>query len=127
MSATSYKQQSRVRERLDPEVRKRLEELVVGIAPAPVLARLEAADDGVAGAVVVLRRVAVGRVVATAHVSADETQAKMDPCGARGETLLAADGGFRLLRVQVVEVLAQLFCHVVTPRHRCWGRGSPSS
>ena len=65
---------------------------LVDVAPLPVLTRLERPHDRMLGGVEVLRRVAVGRGIAAAHVAAGETQPQVHPLGANGETVLAAIG-----------------------------------
>src|SRR5207249_3659465 len=63
---------------------------LVGVAPAPVLARLERADDRVRRCVMVGGRMAVGRVVAAADVTARQTDAEMEPLAAAAQAVLAA-------------------------------------
>src|SRR5438552_2693772 len=70
---------------------------LVDIAPAPVLAGLERGDDRMLRRMVVLGRVLVLRVVATADVAAGPAQAKVHPGVAGCEALLAA-GGVRSVR-----------------------------
>src|SRR5215831_6510571 len=69
-----------------------LERELVLVAPEPVLARLERADDRVPGRVVVRSRVLVGRVVAAADLAAGHAFAEVHPPAARAQTLRAAFG-----------------------------------
>src|SRR6476659_490685 len=75
---------------------RRLEEQLVHVAPAPVLAGLEAPHDGVAGRMEVLGGMSAWRVVATADVAALLTQPQVDPAAARGQTFLATSRGLRI-------------------------------
>src|SRR5205823_1898453 len=67
-----------------------LDEQLVGVAVAPLLARLVRADHRVVQLPKVLRRVAVRRVVAAADVAAGETEPQVDPDAAGGQALFAA-------------------------------------
>src|SRR5207249_2463000 len=67
-----------------------LDRLVVHVAPAPALVRLERGDQRVVGLVKVLSGVPVGRAVAAADVAAGQAEAQVDPPGAGLQTLLAA-------------------------------------
>src|ERR687891_323481 len=67
-----------------------LEGDLVHITPAPVLPRLERADDGVLRRPDVRRGMAVWRGVTTADVPARKTEAQMDPPAADAQTVLAA-------------------------------------
>src|SRR6266567_7666994 len=73
----------------------RLEIDLVDVAPDPVLALFEGLDDRVIGGLEVLGRVAVGRLVAAAYVSAGATEAQVDPATAGFEALLATVGAGR--------------------------------
>src|SRR5207253_959330 len=85
------------------------EEHVVDVAPAPVLARLERADDRMLGLVGVGGRVAVGGVVAAADVTAGEADAEVQPLAADAEAVLAAVHGRRqFAQPDLVEVGAEL-------------------
>ena len=78
---------------------------VIHVAPAPLLARLERADERVATASAVSARVAVGRVVATADLAALEADSEMQPRVSRGQAILAArDGLGELGDVNVIEM-----------------------
>jgi hypothetical protein len=68
---------------------RRLDEELVHVAPAPILAGLEAPHDGVLGLVKVFGRVLTGRVVAAPDVTALLAQPEVDPATAGGKTLLA--------------------------------------
>src|SRR5205807_5634417 len=70
---------------------------LVGVAPAPVLARLERVDQLVAARVVVGGRVPVRRVVAAADVAALQADAQVQPGVAGLQALLAAGDAFRQL------------------------------
>jgi len=52
---------------------------LVDVAPAPVFARLERADDRMLRGLCVRSRVAVRRVIAAADVTASRTDAQMQP------------------------------------------------
>src|SRR5690242_19871333 len=68
---------------------RRLHHELVHVAPPPILAGLEALHDRVVRLVEVLRRVLVGRAVATPHVPALQTEPKMHPLRVHLQTLLA--------------------------------------
>ena len=89
----------------DTESRDRLDELLVDIAPAPVLSGLEAAHDGMLRLVKVPRCVTVWRIVAATDMPAIQTQTEMQPCTSGGETLLTAVRRPWLLAVNSLEVL----------------------
>src|SRR5436309_2934382 len=74
---------------------RRLHDELIDEAPAPVLARLEAADDRMMDFPEVLGCVLVGRIVATAHVAARQAQTKVNPLTPHRQALLAAVGGPR--------------------------------
>ena len=63
---------------------------LVDVAPGPVLAGLEAADDGVAVTAGVRRRVLAARRVAAADVPAGQAQPQVHPGPAERQALLAA-------------------------------------
>src|SRR5687767_3660301 len=90
-------------------VRRRLDVQLVDIAPAPVLATLEAADDGMPCLVKVLRGVSVRRVVTATDVAAAQAESQVDPAAADLETFLAPLGRPRL----DVADLAQMRAHFV--------------
>src|SRR5258706_15123227 len=94
---------------LSPELHRDL----VDITPAPVLAALERGDDRMLRRMVVLGRMLVLRVVATADVAAGPAQAKVHPGIADCEALLAA-GGVRSVRHYELEMLA-MRSHESTP------------
>src|SRR3954471_14280734 len=70
---------------------------LIYVAPAPVFAGLERLDDGVLGGVEMFSGVAVGRAIATPDVTADKTQAKVDPLSAYLQAVFAAFGRGRYL------------------------------
>src|SRR3954464_15741401 len=70
---------------------------LVHVAPAPVFAGVERLNDGVLGGVEMFGGVAVGRAVAASHVTADKTQAKVDPLSADLQAVFAALGRGRYL------------------------------
>jgi hypothetical protein len=81
-------------------------DLFVDVAPEPALVGLGGGDDGVAGALEVLGRVAIFGGVAAAYVAALEAGAEVDPGVAEGDALLAdMDGGCDVFGV--LEVLAE--------------------
>src|ERR1043166_3976585 len=89
---------------------RRFQEQLVHVAPAPVLARLQAADQRVLALTKVLRRVFVNRVVATADVAAAETQPQVDPAAPHLQTFFAAPRRARGDVTDLVEVRT-LFVH----------------
>jgi hypothetical protein len=66
-----------------------LEEQLIDVAPAPILAGLVALHDRVLRPVKVLRRVLPLRLIAASNVAAFLAQAQVDPVHAERETLLA--------------------------------------
>src|SRR5262249_47369907 len=93
---------SRVRERLDAERGHRVEHLPIDVAPAPVLAGLEAADDRMMRRVEVFCGVLVRRIVTAADVAAGQAEAQMNPVCADLQALLTAVGRARLVRIDLV-------------------------
>src|SRR3954454_18090163 len=82
---------------------------LVDVAPRPVLARLERAEDRVPAALRVRGRMAVRRAGAAADVAALEADAQVDPLATAREAVLAAvDGVGQLEDLYVVEVAAGL-------------------
>src|SRR4029077_2770118 len=78
---------------------------LVDVAPAPVLTRLERADDRVTARVRVGGRVPVRRAVATADVAAGEADPEVQPFAADAEAVLATvDRGWELANCDLVEV-----------------------
>ena len=73
-----------------------LEEELIYVTPAPILARLEAPDDRMLGRMEVLGGVPAGRIVAAPDVTALLAQAEVNPAAAGGQTLLAACRRFRV-------------------------------
>src|SRR5262249_32661294 len=97
---------------------------VVDVAPVPVLARLERADERVRAHARVRRRMPVGRRVAAANVTAREADAEVQPLVACPKAVLAAvDRGRQLEHLDLVEVRADGVAHVARPaagtRARC--------
>ena len=95
-------------------MRRRLEPELIDITPAPVLARLEAAHNGVLGFVKVLGGVTVGRIVAAADVTAFETEPQMHPLVAGLDAFLAP---LRRLGRDIVNLrdMLALLRHTVIP------------
>jgi hypothetical protein len=87
---------------------RRLEEELIHVTPAPVLAGLETPYDRVVRRVEVLGGVASGRVVAAPDVAALLAQAKVDPVSAGGQALLAPLGRSGLNGVDIGEMGATL-------------------
>src|SRR5215207_1102971 len=76
---------------------------VIDVAPGPLLARLERADQRVTALVRVGGGMAVGRVVAAPDLSALEADPQMQPRVAHGQTLLTAlDGLGQLLDLDLI-------------------------
>ena len=71
---------------------RRFDEQLVHVAPAPVLARLEAPHESVVGRMEMLGGMLALRVVAAADVAALLAQPEVDPAHAGGETFLATVG-----------------------------------
>src|SRR3954447_6736840 len=79
-------------------------ELVL-VAPAPLFARLERADDRVRRLVVVRGRVPIRRVVATADVTARGADPQVEPLPAHPQAVFASRDRFRqLLHLDLIEV-----------------------
>src|SRR5207244_11563628 len=96
-SASGSVQQRRGREARHAAKAVEAERDLVEIAPAPVLARLERANNRMRCSVVVSGCVTVGRVIAAADVTAGEADPQVQPLAAVAEALLAAvDGGWEL-------------------------------
>ena len=68
---------------------------LVYITPAPIFARLDGTNDGMAGRVIVLRRVPVFGGIATSDMATNEAQPEMDP-GVAGLHAILADMASRL-------------------------------
>ena len=73
---------------------QRLEILLVNIAPAPFLVRLERADDRVLSRVEVLGGTSVRRVITTAHMPALGTYSKVNPTSMYLQAVLAPQGAW---------------------------------
>jgi hypothetical protein len=79
----------------------------VGVAPRPILVRLDRPDDGMTASVGVGRGMVGGRVVAAAHMAALQANAKVKPWGSRGKAVDAAvDRVWQLLDSDVVQMRA---------------------
>src|SRR5438105_8184891 len=98
-----------------PRARRGLDHELVHVAPAPVLARLEAADDRMAGSMEVLRRMLVGRVVAAADATAGQAQPQMDPPRPGAQALLASLRRARLHRMELIQMCARFGRHGDSP------------
>jgi hypothetical protein len=73
-----------------PNSSHRLYERVVHIAVHPILSGLERLDDVMAGVVMMLRGVAVLRVVAASDVTAETTQPQVNPIVTDLQTFLTS-------------------------------------
>jgi hypothetical protein len=87
---------------------------LVEVAPAPVLAGLERADDRMRCGVMVGGCMAVGGLVAAADVTAGEADPRMEPLTAVAQTVLAAvDRGRELVHLDLIKMgagIAELGC-----------------
>src|SRR5438128_2603398 len=102
-----------------------LDDPLIHVTPAPVLARLERLDDRMLRRVEVFRGMLVLRRVAAADVPADETEAKMHPPIARRQALLTAVRAGRDL-AHLIQVRA-LSCHrSLLLRRRVWASSAVS-
>lgn len=94
------------------------EEQVVGVAPPPVFAWLERADQRMVGVVApVSGRVTVGGAVTTADMTAVHAQAEVHPAAAASEAVLAA-----VARREHIGYAAEVGARV---SHRCRRQPSP--
>jgi hypothetical protein len=84
-----------------------LEGELVHKAPPPLFAGLVRLDQGMTGLVEVGGGVTSGRVVTTAHVTADPAHSEMDPMTSHAEAVLAAVRR-RLDVLNLVEMVAEL-------------------
>src|SRR6266404_9538945 len=82
----------------------------VDVAPAPVVAALEAAHHRMASLLEVAGRVPVRRAVTAADVATRKTKAQLGPARARAEAFLATGRRPRLHRFDLIEMRAFL-CH----------------
>lgn len=90
----------------------RLEKLLVDVTPDPILSWLEGLNDWMIGCVKMFGSVLVLGRVAAAHMSTYETEAQVDPCISRFQTVLAsisARGDFMYL----IEMCTAL-CHALS-------------
>src|SRR5439155_24138604 len=85
-------------------VRHGLHHQFIHVAPAPVLARLEAADDRMLGGVEVLRGMPPRRIVAAADMSAGHAKPEVNPVSARREAFFAAGRGASGHAVNLIEM-----------------------
>src|SRR5262249_11193585 len=92
--------------RRSPGFRRGLQHQVVDVAPAPVLAGLEAAHERVLRVVEVLGRVLAFGAVAAADVAAAQAHPQVDPLRLRLQAFLAALGRARLDLAHLIEVRA---------------------
>jgi len=67
-----------------------IEENLIAVAPAPAFGRIVALDDGMARALKMRGRMAVGRGIAAADMAAGPAESQMDPGASHLETFLAA-------------------------------------
>lgn len=67
-----------------------LYDLLINVAPAPFLIRLERLDDRVARGVKMLGGMAIGRTIAAANMTTDQTDAQVHPYVATLEALFTA-------------------------------------
>src|SRR5690349_2812028 len=74
-----------------------IDEHFVDIAPAPAFRRIVAFDDRVPGGVEMLRGMLVGRIVATADVTAGAAQPQMHPPASGLQAFFAAERARRYL------------------------------
>src|SRR4051794_25193183 len=81
-----------------------LEHQLVGVAPAPVLSLLKAADNGVMRTIEVLGGVLIRRRVTAADVAAGEAQSQVDPPSIGLEALFAAIRSAGSDRMDLVEM-----------------------
>jgi hypothetical protein len=95
---------------------------LVDVAPAPVLAWLDRADDRVRRRMIVRGCVAVRGVVAAADVTTGEADAEVQPLAALEQAVLAAvDGHREVAKRDLVEVGAELAHRTrAVERARCW-------
>ena len=96
----------------------------VDIAPAPAFRRIIAFDDRVARRMIMLCRVAIGGIVATADMAAGPAEPEVDPPAASLETFLATIGA-RRHGVDIALVRTAVAHHFVPvlARHHCAGAG----
>src|SRR5437899_1970622 len=87
---------------------RRLDEQILHVAEAPILARLEAAHHRMLRLVEMLRGVPVGGIVATADMTTLDAEAQMHPLVAARQTLLATVGCLGLDVPDLREMLALL-------------------
>src|SRR5665213_2393259 len=88
--------------------RRGLDEQVIDVAPGPIFAALEAADDRVMRRMIVLGGVGIGRAVAAADVAARHAQSEMHPLSADLQALFTALGRARRDVMDLIEVFALL-------------------
>src|SRR5262249_16216057 len=83
---------------------------LIGVAPGPIFARLDRADDRMLAALRVRRGVTTGRIIATTDVAALQADPQVEPLAAGRKTVLATvDLLGQLGDVNMVEVRAR--CH----------------
>jgi hypothetical protein len=84
--------------------RRRLELDLVNETPAPVLAGFEAAHHGMVRMMEVFRCMLLGRIVATANVSAKEAKPQMHPASAIFQAFLASGGSTGLHVMDLIKM-----------------------
>src|SRR5438445_519188 len=106
-----------------------LDEEIVRVAVPPALAGFERADHRVRCRPIVLRCVLIRRVVAASDVATLETEPKVDPAVAGGETFLATLRRIRAVVPRLTEVNAQRLRHLLSLRYvvGCWYRRTGES
>ncbi len=97
--------------------RRRVELHLVDEAPTPILAGFETAHHSMGRMLVVLRRMLVRRIVATADVPAEEAKPQMHPVGPIFQAFLAPVRSTRLHIMDLIEMRSRLL-----KRARCNGR-----
>src|SRR5829696_6982397 len=96
-----------------------LDQHLVDVAPSPVFPWLQGSDYGVLGRVEVLCGVAIGALIATAHVPTDKALPEMNPGVVRPQTFFAAlRRGLNVLYLARVAAPLSLE-HMDEPPHRC--------
>ena len=88
----------------------RLQRHVINIAPDPILAGLERLDNRMLGGVEMFGGMFVNRIVATAHMAADQADAQMNPPAAHLQTLFTAHRTGRDL-TNLIKVRARYVIH----------------